>query len=488
MPPHKKKRLSSKRRPLPPTASSAAAVAASLRCLLARIAVDFHSFGFFGSASCDDSRPPDESSSCLVIDSFQYSMNNYCVRHIHTSARRRIIGPRRRCHLPRHEYFPRHYHSGLAKKRSSQSRRGDDGAGGGDYYGGNDDALPPPNVLIPIAFVTSAASIYAYRSCLDDVPYTNRRRLLVTSAEFEAKLGHEMYDALLEKHRGGILHESHGASVAVKRVGSRIASAAERCKREWTAEANANSSDYDDDVRGAGGGGESSSTPPPPPYTYTVIRSPEANAFVLPGNHVFVLTGLFRYVRDEDDLASVLGHEMAHNLARHAGERVSESVFLAILRRLSLFVDPSGMLLLAFVIPAEALLWTLPHSRMHEMEADRIGMILAGEACYDPRAAGRVFSRMREDEERENGGKSCDDDLRGGGGGSSRPPPPEWISTHPGYETRLSQFDRWMPDALERFELDGGDRCRSIREEMKRARRLAAEMRDGREGSRKRND
>jgi len=52
---------------------------------------------------------------------------------------------------------------------------------------------------------------------------------------------------------------------------------------------------------------------------------------------------------------------------------------------------------------------------MHEMEADRIGMILAGEACYDPRAAGRVFSRMREDEERENGGKSCDDDLRGGG-------------------------------------------------------------------------
>lgn len=421
-------------------------------------------------------------------------MNYYCVRHIHTSARRQIIGPRRRCHLLRHDYCPRHYHSSLAKKRSPQSRRRDDG-GGGDYYGGNEDALPPPNVLpmgfgIPIACVTSAASIYAYRSCLDDVPYTNRRRLLVTSTEFEAKLGREQYDALLEEHRGGILHESHRASVTVKRVGSRIASAAERCKREWTARANANSSE-DDDVRG--GGGESSSTPPPPPpppippYTYTVIRSPKANAFVLPGNHVFVLTGLFRYVRDEDDLASVLGHEMAHNLARHAGERMSESVFLAILRRLSLFVDPSGMLLLAFVIPAEALLWTLPHSRMHEMEADRIGMILAGEACYDPHAAGRVFSRMREDEEHENGGKNGDDDRRGGGG-SSRPPPPEWISTHPGYETRLSQIDRWMPDALERFELDGGDRCRSIREEMKRARRLAAEMRDGREGSRKRND
>ena len=406
------------------------------------------------------------------------SMN--CVRHIHTSARR-IIGPPRQCHLLRHDR-PRHCYSGLTK-RSSQSRRRD---GGGDYNGGNNDALPPPNVLlgfgIPIACVT-AASIYAYRSCLDDVPYTNRRRFLATSAEFEAKLGHEQYGALLEAHRGGVLHESHRASVTVRRVGSRIASAAERCKREWTAKANANASE-EDDVRG--GGGESSSTPPPPtpPYTYTVIRSPEANAFVLPGNHVFVLTGLFRYVHDEDDLASVLGHEMAHNLARHAGERVSESVFLAMLRRLSLIVDPSGMLLLAFVIPAEALLWKLPHSRMHEMEADRIGMILAGEACYDPRAAGRVFSRMREDEGSENGGKNGDDDRRGGG---SRPTPPEWISTHPGYETRLSQLDRWMPDALGRFELDGGSRCRSIREEMKRARRFAAEMHDGREGG-KRND
>jgi predicted Zn-dependent protease len=382
------------------------------------------------------------------------SMN--CVRHICRTSARRIVCSQRLCHL-RHD-FPRH-HSGLTK-RSSQSRRD----GGGDY--GDNDATPPRVLLgfgIPIACAT-AASVYAYRSCLDDVPYTNRRRILATSPEFEASLGHEQYGALLEAHRGGILHEGHGASVTVRRVGGRIASAAERCKREWMAKANASER-----------GGESSSAPPAHPYTYTVIRSPEANAFVLPGNHVFVLTGLFRYVRDEDELASVLGHEMAHNLARHAGEQVSDSVFLAVLRRLALAVDPSGVLL-ALVIPAEALLWTLPHSRLHEMEADRIGMMLAGEACYDPRAAGRVFSRMWEDG--ENGGNG--DDRRGG-------PPPEWISTHPGYSTRLSQFDRWMPDALERFELDGGNRCRLIREEMKRARGLAAEIHDRREG-RKRND
>ena len=82
-----------------------------------------------------------------------------------------------------------------------------------------------------------------------------------------------------------------------------------------------------------------------PPYTYTVIRSSDANAFVLPGNHVFVLTGLFKYVRDEDELASIMGHEMAHNLARHAGERLSDTILLSILHRLSLFIDPSGTLL-----------------------------------------------------------------------------------------------------------------------------------------------
>jgi predicted Zn-dependent protease len=187
---------------------------------------------------------------------------------------------------------------------------------------------------------------------------------------------------------------------------------------------------------------------------------------VLPGNHVFVLTGLFRYAHDEDELASVLGHEMAHNISRHAGERVSESILLAIVRRLALVIDPSGILF-SFLIPAEQLFFTLPHNREHEMEADRIGIILASEACYDPNAAKRVFSRMKEDTEHGNRGQAT---------------PPEWLSTHPGYDTRLSLFDQWMPDALERFNRDSGNKCRSMRAEMKRARRLASEAHDRQEG------
>ena len=93
---------------------------------------------------------------------------------------------------------------------------------------------------------------------------------------------------------------------------------------------------------------------------------------------------------------------------------------------------------------------------------------MASEACYDPKAAKRVFSRMKEDAE------CCGNNNNGG----ATRPPPEFLSTHPGFDTRLTFFDKWMPDALERFNKDGGNKCRAIRGEMKRARRLAAEMHD----------
>lgn len=303
---------------------------------------------------------------------------------------------------------------------------------------------------VPIVGLT-AATAYAYTICQDDVPYTNRRRFIATSPEWEARMGDDQYEQLLKHHRGDILPSVHRASVTVQRVGGRIAAAAQKCSREWS---NDSSGNLNVSSKGRS------------PYTYTVVRSDEANAFVLPGNHVFVLTGLFKYARNEDELASVLGHEMAHNLARHSGERVSESILMGVISRLSLLIDPSGVLF-SLLVPAQTLLYSLPHSREHEVEADRIGIVLASEACYDPRAAKHVFGRMKDDAENGNGGRT---------------PPPEFISTHPGYDTRLSLFDGWMPDALDRFNRDGGNQCRAIREEMKRARRLAAEMHDGREG------
>lgn len=310
------------------------------------------------------------------------------------------------------------------------------------YRRSNNNELPPYvkyGIIIPMTGLT-ISSVYAYYSCLDYAPYTNRKRLICTNPQWEQETGHTQYQELLEQFQGDILPTAHRASVTVKRVGSRIAAAAQNFSMQYGLTKDNNNATTTS------------------PYTYTVVRSTEANAFVIPGNHVFVLTGLFRYVHNEDDLASVLGHEMAHNIARHAGERLSESILMTILSRLVLIFDPTGILFSLFV-PAQQLLVALPHSREHEVEADKIGIVLASEACYDPRSAKIVFSRMKEDGDKK-----------------SSVSPPEFISTHPGYDTRLSYFDKWMPDALERYNRDGGNKCRAIREEMKRARKIAASM------------
>ena len=168
------------------------------------------------------------------------------------------------------------------------------------------------------------------------------------------------------------------------------------------------------------------------------------------------MTGLFQYARDEDELASVIGHEMAHNLARHVGEKISGNLIVQGLARLSLFVDPSGMLMLLF-LPAANLLTELPHSRMQELEADQIGMHLAATACYDPAAAQRVFRRMKA-AERDHGS------------------PPQFLSTHPSHDSRLTQMEEWLPAANSVWKRDDeGATCRQLREEMAWARQVASQ-------------
>lgn len=267
-----------------------------------------------------------------------------------------------------------------------------------------------------------------YFAFLDEAPLTKRKRWIATSPEFEQRMGEGEYKNMLKHFRRDILPPNHRASVTVQRVGSRIAQASQHFALQNQLAFSRS------------------------PFTYTVVRSDSANAFVLPNNHVFVLTGLFKYVRDEDELAAVLGHETAHLLARHAGEKMSGSLVVNLLARLLLLLDPSGGLSVIF-LPAASLMKELPNSREAELEADRIGVHLAAEACYDPRAAKRVFARMQ------------------AGEGAA---PPEFMSTHPSNASRISLLDKWVPDAMTTFESDMGDRCRHVRRDMALARRAAS--------------
>lgn len=294
---------------------------------------------------------------------------------------------------------------------------------------------PPPGPggiphYIWITVGTTVAGItYMYFAYLDQVPLTNRRRWIATSPEFERELGDQEYRQLLQKFQAKILPPSHPATRTVTRVGERIAAASAAFCRS-----------------------ESVKNYQPIPFTYTVVRDDMANAFVLPGNHVFVMTGLFQFVRDEDELAGVIGHEVAHTVARHAGEKISGNAVVNLLARLSLLFDPSGVMAMIF-LPAATVFRELPHSRIQETEADRIGSFLSARACYDPRASKRVFASMQKQ-----------------AGGDKEPP--EFLSTHPSHSTRLAAFDQWMPDALAVYR--GNEECWQIRQDMQAARAAAA--------------
>lgn len=143
-----------------------------------------------------------------------------------------------------------------------------------------------------------------------------------------------------------------------------------------------------------------------------------ANAFILPGGKVFVYSGILRITRSEDGLAAVLGHEIAHNLAQHHGERMSATIGPNMLMYgLILMTAPVPGAFFALQALGGWLLDTLfgrPMSRKMESEADYIGLMLMAEACYDPREAIHFWRRM---ERVVKAGEAVEI--------------PEWMSTHP---------------------------------------------------------
>lgn len=177
-------------------------------------------------------------------------------------------------------------------------------------------------------------------------------------------------------------------------------------------------------------------------WEFKVIDAPDvANAFALPGGKVAVYTGILPITKDENGLAVVLGHEVAHAYARHGAKRVSEEVAAQFgLAAVGIAVeevldgenstDMAQVAMLALGA-ADHFGRRLPFSRGDESAADEIGLILMARAGYDPRAAVDFWSRMQ---------------SAGGGG------PPEFLSTHPAPGSRIEHIQELMPRALEEYE------------------------------------
>ncbi|KAK8089682.1 mitochondrial metalloendopeptidase OMA1 [Apiospora hydei] len=167
-----------------------------------------------------------------------------------------------------------------------------------------------------------------------------------------------------------------------------------------------------------------------------VIDDPrQANAFVLPGGKVFVYSGIIPIARNEDGLAAVLGHEIAHNLAQHIGERMSGQIGINILLGSFVLLTAlwGGAILGTQLFGGTVLdlLFSRPMGRKQETEADYIGLLMMAEACYDPEQALGFWQRMEHMEHQQEA-------------------PPEWMSTHPSNHNRIEKIKKWLPEAMDK--------------------------------------
>jgi predicted Zn-dependent protease len=157
----------------------------------------------------------------------------------------------------------------------------------------------------------------------------------------------------------------------------------------------------------------------------------------MPGGKAAVYTGILPYTRNETGLAVVLGHEVAHAVADHGNERMSEALVanmggMALSAALSSKPQQTQQLFMTVFGVGANVGFLLPYSRLHESEADRIGLTLMARAGYDPREAIPFWQRMNKQE-----GKAS---------------PPEFLSTHPAPETRIADINKYIPEALPYFE------------------------------------
>ena len=247
-------------------------------------------------------------------------------------------------------------------------------------------------------------------SC-NSVPITNRKQLNLLPESQLVGMGLTEYKSFLAQHPP--VASGNSNADLVKRVGSKIQQAVTKFFQQKGLGSRLNGYKWE----------------------FNLVNSPEVNAWCMPGGKVVVYSGLLNVTKDEASLAFVMGHEIAHAIARHGNERMSEAIIaetgaLALDTYLQTQqVKSRALFNQAYAIGTQVGVM-LPFSRMHESEADKMGMVFMALAGYDPSKSPEFWKRMQ------------------AAGGSK---PPEFLSTHPSDASREKAMKEYLPEAMKYF-------------------------------------
>ncbi|GAA0156329.1 metalloprotease [Lithospermum erythrorhizon] len=286
----------------------------------------------------------------------------------------------------------------------------------------------PRNVFV-VVVVGVGIVVTLYFGNSEIVPYTKRKHFVLLSKSLEMQLGESQFNQTKETYKGKILPAIHPDSVRVRLIAKEIIESLQKGlnkEQVWNDHGYASvenfewyGTDGDDSLKGSSNErvegtwskddeilddkwvqqsrkkgrekGEVAATGHLDglKWEVLVVNEPVMNAFCMPGGKIVVFTGLLEHFKSDAEIATIIGHEVAHAVARHVAEGITKNLWFAIMQLvLSQFVTPD------LINTMSSIFLRLPFSRRMEMEADYIGLLLIASAGYDPRVAPSVYEKM----------------------------------------------------------------------------------------------
>jgi len=242
------------------------------------------------------------------------------------------------------------------------------------------------------------------------VPITGRKQMNLLPESDLISMGLTSYQEFLKENR--LSSDKTNASI-VREVGIKIATAVQQFFADNKMQSRLNGYQWE----------------------FSLVDSKEANAFCLPGGKVVVYTGLLPYTVDRSGLAVVISHEIAHAVARHGNERMSQEILIqlggmALSQAVKNKPEQTRNIFLSAYGMGSQVGVLLPYSREHELEADKLGLIFMAMAGFNPETSIRFWERMS-----SSGGAK----------------PPEFLSTHPSDAARINNIKANMPEIMKYY-------------------------------------